>query len=155
MVSKSSGWREKKNGTNQNQTFCRVVCPVCGKESETLLSRLSHIHICVNCSRNTNEFLRKVRSAFHMEGSSLAGVSSRAKGTVNKNSKTKVNEVSTLKDGRYRAYITFKRKRYHLGYYDKIEDAIVARKEAERKIFGDYIKRHEGWERGKGIRLRR
>lgn len=44
------------------------------------------------------------------------------------------------KDGRYRAYINFRRKQYYLETYDRLEDALAARKEGERKIFGEYIK---------------
>lgn len=38
------------------------------------------------------------------------------------------------------AEIMFKHKKYHLGRYAKKEDAIVARKTAEEKIFGDFLK---------------
>lgn len=36
------------------------------------------------------------------------------------------------------ARITVNGKRKHLGYYEKLEDAISARKEAEKKYFGEY-----------------
>lgn len=137
---------EKREVNGKNQTFCKVICPVCGKESETLLSRLPHIHICAKCNQNTNDLLRELQASYLAEGSSLAGVKSRMNGKINKNSSTKVNGVSQQKNGRYRAYINFKRKQYHLGTYDRLEDALAARKEGERKIFGEYIKRHEGWE---------
>lgn len=41
---------------------------------------------------------------------------------------------------KYSAYITFQKKRYFLGYYDKIEDAAKARKTAEDKLHGDFLK---------------
>lgn len=59
---------------------------------------------------------------------------------ANKNSTTGVNGVSLAKSGRYRAYINFQRKQYYLGEYDKIEDAAAARKIAEQKIYGDFLK---------------
>lgn len=46
--------------------------------------------------------------------------------------------VSRCKDGRWRAYINVNRKQINLGSYDKIEDAIKAREEAELKYFGEY-----------------
>ena len=44
-----------------------------------------------------------------------------------------------MKGGRFRAYITFRRKQYYLGTFDQIEDAVHARKEAEDKIYGDFL----------------
>ncbi len=137
---------EKRSEDGTGMTFCKILCPICGKESETLLSRLPRIHVCVHCNRNTTDLLREMHSVSYVGGSSLPGIKSRLDGKVNKNSKTKVNGVSQRKDGRYRAYLNFRRKQYHLGLYDTIEEAIAARKEGERKIFGEYFKNHEGWE---------
>lgn len=137
---------EKRKSSDINQTFCKIICPICGKESETMLARLPYIHICVNCNRDTNDFLKEMQSVYLAEGSSLASVKSRINGKINKNSSTRANGVSQQKNGKYRAYINFKRKQYHLGTYDTIEDAIAARKAGEEKIFGEYIKNHKGWE---------
>lgn len=41
--------------------------------------------------------------------------------------------------GQWYARISFKGKTYNLGYFDKIEDAIQARKEAEGKKFDEFI----------------
>ena len=40
--------------------------------------------------------------------------------------------------GKWRARIRLYNKEYHLGYFDDIKDAIKARKEAEKKYFGEY-----------------
>lgn len=40
---------------------------------------------------------------------------------------------------RWRAEIGFKRKRYFLGLYDRFDDAVKARKEAEAKYFGAFL----------------
>lgn len=40
---------------------------------------------------------------------------------------------------RWRAYIMFKRKSYHLGYFKNKEDAIEVRKEAEKRLFGEFL----------------
>lgn len=54
-----------------------------------------------------------------------------------KANKTGVRGVSFLtQKGKYKASITFKRKYHHLGYFDTLEEAKFARKEAERKIWG-------------------
>ncbi|MDO5152576.1 MAG: transcriptional regulator [Eubacteriales bacterium] len=41
--------------------------------------------------------------------------------------------------GKWKAQITFKGKLYNLGTYSKIEDAAKARKEAEERIFGEFL----------------
>lgn len=42
---------------------------------------------------------------------------------------------------RWAAVITFKKKNYFLGYYDRYEDAVKAREEAEEELYGSFI----GW----------
>lgn len=41
---------------------------------------------------------------------------------------------------KWTAQIGFQGKNYHLGRFEKKEDAIKARKKAEEKIFGDFLK---------------
>ena len=41
--------------------------------------------------------------------------------------------------GKWCAEIMFKRKKYYLGRYEKKEDAIAIRKEAEKEIFGNFL----------------
>jgi hypothetical protein len=41
---------------------------------------------------------------------------------------------------KWNAYITFQKKRYNLGYYTNIEDAIHVRKVAEEEKFGEFLK---------------
>lgn len=48
-----------------------------------------------------------------------------------KNSKTGIRGVFLLRDGRYKVELTFQKKRYYLGSYRELEDAVKARKEAE------------------------
>jgi len=38
------------------------------------------------------------------------------------------------------SYISFKHKRYNLGRYDELNDAVNIRKQAEEKIFGEFLK---------------
>lgn len=57
---------------------------------------------------------------------------------ASKNNKTGHLGISITKYGRYRARIMVDRKEISLGHYEKIEDAIKARKEAEIKYFGEY-----------------
>lgn len=59
--------------------------------------------------------------------------------TPAKNNTTGYVGVYVYQNTRYRAMIQFKKKLYHLGVYDKIEDAIKARKIAEEKLFGNFL----------------
>lgn len=58
----------------------------------------------------------------------------------NKNSGTGITGVSTWQD-RYRAYITVDRKQIHLGTFKKLEDAVKARKNAEKHYFSERQKK--------------
>ena len=51
------------------------------------------------------------------------------------NNSSGISGVYQMHDGRYRAQISFKKKTIHLGYYDNIEDAILARKSAEQDLY--------------------
>ena len=71
---------------------------------------------------------------------------SRVNGTVNKNSKTGVNGVALTKKGTYKAYISFKHKLIHLGFFTDLKDAIAARKEAEEILYNKFLDDNAGWE---------
>lgn len=45
--------------------------------------------------------------------------------------------------GLWSAEIMFKRKKYHLGRFAKKEDAIAARKSAEKRVWGDFLEWYE------------
>ena len=47
--------------------------------------------------------------------------------------------VTALKNGRWRAEITFRGKRYYLGSYRERSSAIQARREAEERLFGRFL----------------
>lgn len=44
---------------------------------------------------------------------------------------------------KWQATIRFKGKKYNLGRFDDIQDAIDARKEAEKQLFGSFIEWYE------------
>lgn len=57
--------------------------------------------------------------------------------------------------GRYKAYISFQKKRYNLGSFSDFISAAKARDEAENRIYGDFLKWYqetypEQWEKLKG-----
>jgi len=62
---------------------------------------------------------------------------------VSKNSKTGVKGVHSTKNGKYRAYINFKGKRTYLGFFDTLEEAAKARKDAEDKMYKPFLDKFE------------
>lgn len=47
--------------------------------------------------------------------------------------------------GKYQAKIVFQKKQYFLGTYENIEDAVQARKEAEKVLFDSVAKHYALW----------
>lgn len=124
---------------------CRAICPKCGKETVTRLTRLSKIQSCAECSQDLGKKASAIAPIVCADGSKITSIQSRMDGKVNKNSSTGVNGVTKRESGKYFAYINFKRKQIGLGMYDKLDDAIAARKKAEELIYAPYLEAHEGW----------
>ena len=65
--------------------------------------------------------------------------------TLRSNNTSGVSGVDWLaKKQRWRATICFKGKRRYLGSYEKFEDAVKARKQAEENVFGTFLKAYSG-----------
>lgn len=139
--------------TRSGAILCRAVCPRCGRPADVKLSHLPSINQCAACARDIGKKSAAIHAITNVDGSSLTSVRSRTGGKINKNSDTKINGVSKTKLGRYRAYINFRRKQYHLGVYDTLEEAAAARKEAEALIYAPYLKDHDGWEEALAMKL--
>lgn len=105
------------------------------------------------CGHNRSENLktgRKITEHAHIGGTLVTAIDGRRK--TNKNSQTNITGVSRTQSGKYRAYIYFRRKQYHLGCYTDLEDAKKAREIAEGKIFGGFLEWYastypEQWEK--------
>ena len=61
---------------------------------------------------------------------------------ANTSTETGVRGVTVMKNGRYRAQMTFRKVRYHLGCYLSLEDAVEARREAETMV-SKWLEDHE------------
>jgi hypothetical protein len=60
--------------------------------------------------------------------------------TVRSNNSSGVTGVYWVKrQQRWAASLCFKGERYHLGLFDRFDDAVTARKEAEQKYFGTFL----------------
>lgn len=77
-----------------------------------------------------------------MEGTSLSQIKSKKTAVNNTSGRRGVTWNKTHK--RWSARIQFKGKSIWLGWHDRIEDAIKARKKAEIKYFKKFVDSHEG-----------
>lgn len=114
----------------------KCVCLNCGTISLIPYCRLGVVETCANCARKHLEKGRQETSDLSKGGSSLLGF---ARTALNKNSTTGYTGVSKTRNGKkFRAYINFQRKQYHLGTYDTPEEAAAAYREAKEKVFGNF-----------------
>ena len=126
--------------------LAKCLCHKCQKETTVSFSRLlsGERKECCACARKNLDTGREIHIKLCVDGTSLDAIKPDRK--VNSNSKTGYKGVSEMRSGKYRAYINFKRKHYHLGTYDKIEDAVKARQAAEQEIYGKFLETHkEAW----------
>ena len=80
-----------------------------------------------------------INAADKVEGTSLQAISH----GVRSNSATGVTGVSFDKRrGRFEAYINFKKHKTHIGYYDTVEEAAKARREAEKELFEPVLEKY-------------
>ena len=106
---------------------------------------------CEKCAKENLKKGYEIHKIASVDGTLITAIDGHRK--INKNSSTHHTGVSWMpKLQKYRAYINFQRKQYSLGLFSRIEDAVAARKEAERQIYGDFLRWYEeaypeNWER--------
>ncbi|WP_432643346.1 helix-turn-helix domain-containing protein [Acidaminococcus sp.] len=93
-----------------------------------------HVDNPTDKQKAVRAFGREVLDAVHKHRLTIKYIGKK----VNKNSTTGHTGVSFNKRAKkYFAYIMVNRQKIHLGYYERIEDAIAARKAAEEKYYVD------------------
>ncbi|MGL4547379.1 homing endonuclease associated repeat-containing protein [Eubacterium aggregans] len=100
----------------------------------------------LTCGHNRDSILKNgkgISKKLHVDGTYISAIDGTRK--LNKNNTTGHVGVSYSErlGGLYRAYINFKRKQYDLGLYERKEDAIKAREEAEKEIYGNFLEWYE------------
>ena len=88
--------------------------------------------------------VEKARENVFGGGTNIADITKRG---LRIDNKTGVRGVS-FRDGRFRAHIGFRYKKYSLGTFDTLEEAAEARKKAEAEIYDTFL---EQWHAGKEI----
>ena len=91
---------------------------------------------CLQKDYYKNE-LNKQIDKYRIDGTNVAYIKS---DKLSKANTSGVKGVSRKKNGKWLAQITFKRKAYNLGTYERKEDAIKVRKEAEEKLHKNFLR---------------
>lgn len=107
----------------------------CGNISYHSLNGLNKgtIKSC-GCSRKENDSLQ--RNLGYVDGTCVKFIENPEK--VSKRNSSGCRGVQNFR-GKWQARITFQKKTYHLGTFIDKEEAIRARKEAEEKIYGEFL----------------
>lgn len=102
-------------------------------------SGLRGMKLC--CARQNLETGHQIMRQANVDGTNAILLRGTLDGTraVNKNSSTGIRGVNRWGPDRYRAVIVFKRKQYHLGTFERIEDAAAVRRQAEEHLYGDFL----------------
>ncbi len=104
----------------------------CGKQSEYSYNELVHLGIkSCGCAQHPSRKL----PMHYVEGTCVEKLQSQKLRKDNTSGHTGVIRTKTG----WRAQISFKRKTYHLGVFDKYEDAVQARVSAEQEVFGAFL----------------
>ena len=121
-----------------NRTYWRCVCD-CGNEKIVYTNSLKQgFNKTCGCRQTFKSNVQKSLDKYCIDGTYLPTLKNNR--TLNKNNTSGYRGVSYRKDrGKYRAYIKIKKQDIFLGNFDNIEDAIEARKEAEKKYYGKYL----------------
>lgn len=125
----------KRQGSNR---VFRCRCLNCGKIVELPSRTIAHSQqVSCGCIKNRNLTTKPIAVKLgQVEGTNVSQISS---GKTPRNNTTSVRGVSRRKNGNYIAYIYFKGERYHLYYGTDKNKAIAARKEAEQRLFGEFL----------------
>ena len=91
-----------------------------------------------SCGCHVEEKIEKMRKAAgYTEGTQLSRI--RDIPQTSNNSSGVVGVYYDKRRGQWRARLRFKGVTYQLGYFSNLEDAVSARKEAEKSIFGEFL----------------
>lgn len=121
------------------ETYWKCRCD-CGKEViRTARGLKSGATKSCGCNKDYKKLIEYNKKTIFKEGTNLALLNK----AINKNSITKVRGVVFSKEkNKYVAAIGFKGKVYNLGSYTNVEDAINARKEAEKKYYKPILEKY-------------
>ena len=133
--------RSVKDKSNHTLWECRCDCGNM-KTVKAFNLKSGYVNSCGCLREKSGEKIKNSLKPYLNEGTYIPAIQDSRK--VNKNNTSGITGVGYRKDrGKWRAYIKIQRKTINLGYFDKKEDAIKARREAEEKYFMPIIERTE------------
>lgn len=132
-----------KNNTRKYKIF-KCKCD-CGNIVFVTKKNLNRKQYCSDCSKkiqkkNGIDIAKRNLINKCVENTNLKKIKKDVK--VRKDSTTGITGVIFF-NGRYIARLGFKKKRFNLGYFDNIEDAIIARKKAEQKYYDPILNKYD------------
>lgn len=115
------------------------ICLDCGKKAIRHYKSLTQgrVSMCDSCGYSVRT--KSLKEKVFVDGTQPSKITLNP--TPTKANKSGVVGVNWDKSrGKWQASIRFKGHKYNLGRYNNIQDAIDARKQAEKEIFGDFLK---------------
>lgn len=126
-------------GKSHRSSIWKCKCD-CGRYIDVAINRLMNGETnscgCLQKEFYKNELNKQIKK-YQVDGTNIAYLQSKKLSKLNKSG---VRGVSQKKNGKWLAQITFRRKTYNLGTYDKKEEAIQARKNAEEKFHKKFLR---------------
>lgn len=132
-IVKNYCWYETKRGylattIDRKTVFLHRIVMRLGAEDNRIVD---HIYHNIN---GKNDFYNNRKSNLRI---ATQADNCRNRGLSNNNT-SGVTGISQTKEKSWIAYITYQGKRFHLGTYSNMDDAIIARKTKEQELFGEY-----------------
>lgn len=122
--------KEGAKRASDRNIYWRCRCNICGKEKEIPTNQLlKGVQTSCGCEKS----IRLQKTNGYIDGTCLKTVLSDKLSSNN----TSGHKGVFQKRGKWAAKIQYKKKNYYLGSYDRIEDAIEVRKEAEQLVKDD------------------
>jgi hypothetical protein len=135
-ILKDLGTRRSKSGKMLRWCLCKCDCGIIF-EARTSNVKSGQIKSCGHDRAEILEAGREIRKEYNISGTNVIRITGN---DLNKNNTTGYRGVSPTKNGKYKAYIHFRRKQYYLGTYNDLEIAYKAYLTAKSKIYGDFLK---------------
>lgn len=132
----------EKVGKKSQAFFVECRCLKCGSIKKYRLDKVIHKEVaqCAACSvADAFKCSQSYHKAACFDGTKPPMLNFRRNGLANKNNTSGCNGVSRTKQGNWRAYISLKGKTYHLGVFSNFDDAVAARKTAEKQLYDPEI----------------
>lgn len=131
--------RSDKRGSRGTRTVplweCRCECgAICYKATDTLTN--PKLSMCNDCVGKYATEKARAKAGF-VDGTQISKITSTK--LISTNTSGARGVYFDKRTGKWRARLRFRSKFYNLGSYQNFDDAVKARKEAEARVFGEFL----------------